>query len=454
MDRLPAEILQEIVGYLPEQDLDSVRLANHKLSAAANVFKYRVLRVRVSRQGLDHLLYVSQQPALARCVREIVYPWHHLLPLLEPWTNKGPVNLQKIDSSSFEEYVQLASIFLEWYNKTIYASQVEVEESGESVAALEVALPRMSNVRVLSPGICISDLRDEFYKWRGTLTDPGCYNIDMDWNNIWRRILNLFKRTSREDSNEAVEKLCEDEQLVGEHFLDLLDVSHHVGLKPDQIGSTIDHESSPWLGFAFLEENFGILQNCMSLIENLTTFRLAVSGFGDRDDEDMKALERPLKKSPRLHKFLSSASNLRSLSLDFRRLPLWARGNFSLLDIVGRTRTWKHLHTFQLQGTDVIDSGELVYFLRGHSETLEALHLDFYFIGSSRNLLDDLKEQLHLKKFGLEVCCGHKEAQGMSYIYYSRDEIDRMRDYVLHGGPAFPPKKIQSEEEEDNEEMV
>ncbi|KAL7267615.1 hypothetical protein RUND412_009788 [Rhizina undulata] len=72
MDGLPAEILQEIVGYLSEEDLDSVRLVNYKLPTAANVFKYRVLRVRITRKGLNHLLYVSQHPELARSTWKIL----------------------------------------------------------------------------------------------------------------------------------------------------------------------------------------------------------------------------------------------------------------------------------------------------------------------------------------------------------------------------------------------
>ncbi|KAL7270133.1 hypothetical protein RUND412_007162, partial [Rhizina undulata] len=74
---------------------------------------------------------------------------------------------------------------------------------------------------------------------------------------------------------------------------------------------------------------------------------------------------------------------------------------------------------------------ELVHFLRCHSETLEALYLNYYIMGSSRILLDDLKEQLHLKKFGLGDRWGHLETletEGRIYAYkfYSRDKIDRM----------------------------
>ncbi|KAL7267798.1 hypothetical protein RUND412_009598, partial [Rhizina undulata] len=111
MECLPVEILQEIVGHLPEKDLNSVRLVNHGLSAASNVFKYRILRVRVSRQGLNHLLYVSQQPALAHCVREIIYPYHHLPQIFERFWGDSSEEDFGIEYPEIWESIGLAFIF-------------------------------------------------------------------------------------------------------------------------------------------------------------------------------------------------------------------------------------------------------------------------------------------------------------------------------------------------------
>ncbi|KAL7266728.1 hypothetical protein RUND412_010716 [Rhizina undulata] len=434
MERLPLEILQEIVGYLPEQDLNSVRLVNHGLSAVANVLKYRVLRVRVSRQGLDHLLYVSQQPALARRVREIIYPWHHLRPLLEPDADADLDDVE-IESSTLEEYFQLASNFLEWYNKTIYAAQLELENSGECVDTLEAALSRMSNVRVLSPGICIMDLSDEFCKWRGTLADSGRYNIDMDWNVIWESILFTPIWT-------------EPDELVGGHFLELIVVSDRVGLKPDELGSTIHNQSGPLLWFAFWEDNFGMLQNCTSLLKNLTSLTLVVDEYGVDDYEDKNAFGETFQNEEKLHLFLSSASNLRYLSLALHIHHLLAnRYLFSLLDIVGRACTWKYLHTFRFEGPDVVKSEQLVHFLSCHSETLEALYLSFlYPVTGFRSLLDFVKEVLHLTKFELKYSICELLESGRS-IAYSREQTDRMQDYVLHGDSSFLIPEVELEEE-------
>ncbi|KAL7275013.1 hypothetical protein RUND412_002077 [Rhizina undulata] len=123
MESLPTEILREIVGYLPEKDLNSVRLVNHKLSAAANVYKYRILRVCANREGLSHLLYVSEKPELARCVREMYYPWNLLPAKNDPFPSDvfendledfmatdGP-----IDPAEIATLIHLASVFLEWY---------------------------------------------------------------------------------------------------------------------------------------------------------------------------------------------------------------------------------------------------------------------------------------------------------------------------------------------------
>ncbi|KAL7271977.1 hypothetical protein RUND412_005240 [Rhizina undulata] len=171
MEGLPAELPQEIVCHLSGDDLDSVRLVNHELSAAANVFKYRTLRVPVSREGLDHLLYVFQQPALANCVREIIYPWGYLPTVAEPhacfvkeyFTIGGP-------DIEVDEIIQMAFIFVKWYKNKIMTTQTKLEDSGKCVAALEAAIPRMSNIRILQPGYCRVALCDEFDKWREIMT--------------------------------------------------------------------------------------------------------------------------------------------------------------------------------------------------------------------------------------------------------------------------------------------
>ncbi|KAL7275117.1 hypothetical protein RUND412_001957 [Rhizina undulata] len=87
--------------------------------------------------------------------------------------------------------------------------------------------------------------------------------------------------------------------------------------------------------------------------------------------------------------------------------------------------------------------GDLVNFLSCYSETLEALALKLrrLFGGTCRDLLDFIREQLHLKKFKPKV---YKDNERSNEIWhYCDNDLDRMIAYVLHGGPAFPPTEME-----------
>ncbi|KAL7266572.1 hypothetical protein RUND412_010879 [Rhizina undulata] len=569
MESLPTEIIQEIVGHLSGDDLDSVRLVSRELSVVAAVFKYRTLRVPVSRKGLKHLLLVSQQPALASCVREIIYPSSCLPPVAEyesaelPFTKYG-------SSLDIAEVLQMARVFAKWYNKKMYSPQTKLEDSGECVAALEAALPRMSNIRVLQPCFYqgLDSVRDAFDKWRGT--QIGIRRraiIDMEWDIVW-----VHAFSTRETWGSKVRG--------AKQILDLIDVSNRVGLKPQSfaIGSSITREF-PALLPTFFAHSSRVLRNCAPLIENLTSLSLYLDGpyqsnwytpvedlektikggrlhkflslaknlrflslrinflhsqyvldeirqlslldiFGNtyiwknlqilhlrtpkaiidvqdlvnvlrrhsgtldtlsldvfslsggackdrcaplinnltslslyldgpyqsRDETNFESLEEAIKGGS-LHQFLSSAPNLRFLSL---RINFWdlyyVERPLSLLDIFGNTCAWKYLHTLHFRSSNtIIDVEELANVLRRHSGTLDSLSLDVYSLsgGTCRDLLDSLKEQLHLTQF---YPMFYRE-QIMMRNPYSRKELDRMMAYVLHGGPAFPPTAIELEEE-------
>ncbi|KAL7265969.1 hypothetical protein RUND412_011501 [Rhizina undulata] len=439
MEGLPAEILQEIVGYLSrEDDLDSVRLVNHKLSSAANLFKYRTLRVPVSRKGLDHLLYVSQQPALANCIRKIIYPWGHLSPVVNvedvPRVPDEPSYDLEYNAriSEIAEILGLAPIFQEWYNNKVYTTQTVLEDSGECVAALEAALPRMPNIRVLQPGFCRDDIVREFYEWRGTLTGTGSGHIERDWDKIWG-VLRVYPNPTK-DSDVRFAK----------HILDFIEVSHRVRLKPDGFGSRITGES-PVLRPTFFSDRLAILQNCAPLMENLTSISFTLNGPHKGDKYiDREGLKKTFKVG-RLHKFLASATNLRFLSLGLS----WSNSlnkKISLLDIFGRTHVWKRLHTLHFDAAHPVNVKDLANFLGRHSETLEVLYLSMNRIsgGTIRDLLDYIKERLHLKKFKIWFV---EERLLYARRYDFTKYLERMEAYVLHGGPPFPSTEQELEEE-------
>ncbi|KAL7272899.1 hypothetical protein RUND412_004270 [Rhizina undulata] len=67
MDRIPTEILYEILSHIREKDLPSARL-------------FRTIRIPVSASALSNLINVSGRPELAQCVRHLMYPYQPMYP--------------------------------------------------------------------------------------------------------------------------------------------------------------------------------------------------------------------------------------------------------------------------------------------------------------------------------------------------------------------------------------
>ncbi|KAL7273878.1 hypothetical protein RUND412_003239 [Rhizina undulata] len=150
MDALPVEILQEIVSYL-------------KFGPnLTTIFKFRALNVRMTRRGLANLLNVSRQPELAWCVREITYPHGYLVSMRR--------SLEfNVSSASF------TTRFFDWYNDN-YVAQIELNNFGECVRALETALSKMGNIRAIIPGYYNYDAYDDLYgMWLRTLTETDMH---------------------------------------------------------------------------------------------------------------------------------------------------------------------------------------------------------------------------------------------------------------------------------------
>ncbi|KAL7266049.1 hypothetical protein RUND412_011419 [Rhizina undulata] len=151
MDDLPTEILLEIMRYLFGPDLGSLRLINHKFSAAATIVRFRALHVRVTRRGLDNLLNVSRKPELAQ----------GKLP------HFGSGHYRSVSG----EKERLEKAFFDWYGNN-YMAQIRLEDSGECIRTLETALSRMPFIRAIIPGNekNIFSTRLEFESWCITLT--------------------------------------------------------------------------------------------------------------------------------------------------------------------------------------------------------------------------------------------------------------------------------------------
>ncbi|KAL7271671.1 hypothetical protein RUND412_005547 [Rhizina undulata] len=376
MDRLPSEILQEIVSYLFASDLDSMHLVSRRFST------------------IDNLLNISQQPHLAQCVREITYPFDRLAPV-------------ELDQSNYIMYVaapkKLAKEFFHWYIEK-YVAQIELEASEECLRALETAFSRMPIIKVIVPSYDSFVMRREFKSWLKTLNDEARRIVCEVGDNCWWKILEPIA-----DEGQALDA-----------FGDPIGTAHSLGLKLDSFECGI---AKSWFGV----------------------------GLWVMDLEEM---DKGAKEG--LHKFLSIAQSLRKLSLTietttsqkFLKLAVSIYGDpvFPLLDILGRDHVRKYLHTFSLK-FPCICFEEIVEFLGRHASTLKCLHLESPSIlnGTWRELLDFLREQLHLTDFKIVSPGEIFTIWGPKLMIYKVYAQLRMKNYVLHKGAPFPFTKQELE---------
>ncbi|KAL7271427.1 hypothetical protein RUND412_005814 [Rhizina undulata] len=447
MDRLPSEILREIAGCLDRPDFGSLRLANHRLSAVATVFKFRALRIHVTRKSLDSLVNISRQPELARCVREIVYPCCRLAPLPEPYVRIDP-NAEDLPNSSAAEIGPLdraSTMFFQWYNRQ-YNAQVELEDSGKCVKTLETALGSMTNIRVVVAGHSNLTIRSEFNRWRRELTESEKTTVvscNWEWQKHWEIMMEPDEvLEAREDADRTIKTV-----------LDLIKIAHGLGMNLDKFEAGVDEYC--WLSRGVFAIDSG-LWNCISLFENLTSLTVCIVTSVKHDD--FLALQKDAKEG-RLVKFLSSAPKLRSLSIEmvsrcndpFEYVADHS-GNFThaipLFDIVGRSFVWKYLDTFTYIVPPIL-TAELVDFLGRHARTLKYVHLSSPLLldGKWRDVLDIMKERLHLTDFSI-VFPGEIILNGTICRDYNDAGQRRMEDYILRGGAPFPPTMEEMDENE------
>jgi len=73
MDRLPLEVLQLVCDYLPSSDLVNVRPVGRNFSQAGANNLFRDIHVMLSKKSFENLTSISEIPALAKYVRNVVY---------------------------------------------------------------------------------------------------------------------------------------------------------------------------------------------------------------------------------------------------------------------------------------------------------------------------------------------------------------------------------------------
>ncbi|KAL7274921.1 hypothetical protein RUND412_002143 [Rhizina undulata] len=328
--------------------------------------------------------------------------------------------------------------YFHWYMEK-YDAQIELEESGECVRALEAAFSRMPIIRVIVPSHNKFVILSEFNYWLKTLNDKESLRRITGWasDHWWSDVLQPIE----EGEGEALDA-----------SMDLISIAHRLGLKLDSSEFGI---ASCWIRIGVFDNN-SALWGYTSLFQNITCLSLCIT-----TTEWLKDLEgiEIVSKEGQLYKFLSIAQILRKLSLtiecvkiqQFLHLasPAFGERVFPLLDILGRDHAWKCLHTVSLK-LPCMRLEEIVGFLGRHESTLKSLHLHLPILlnGTWRKLLDFLREQLHLTNFEIMTPGEILSPVGMSpaIVIYKADEQIRMKNYVLHEGVPFPFTKQELEE--------
>ncbi|KAL7276577.1 hypothetical protein RUND412_000419 [Rhizina undulata] len=434
MDSLANEILREIFSYLCASDLDSVRLVSRRFSATANIFKFRTLHVRISRKGLNNLLNISRQPELARCVRQITYPFCRLPMVQSAYFDEEHGAGRVVTPPQLGDMGIFSKMFFDWYTAN-YIAQFQLEESGESVQILQDALSKMPNIKVIISGYYDVDNFDigQLKIWLGSISDDDRRYVELWGDDYEWGVLHPIE---------------EGEERALKTTMDLINTTHRLGYNLDRFEFNI---SRYWLRSGIFY-NDSKLWGCAALFENLTCLLVCITTL-ESYENDADFMETA--KEGQFSKFLSFAPNLKELSLEVesRVVPSLFTGpdfkspSIFLLDVLGRDNVWKHLHTFHLKFPSMV-LAEIVEFLGRHARTLTCLHLEIHMVlnGTWRELLDFLNERLHLTDFEILLPFEIRIDERPHLRRYKFDAQRRMKNYVLNEGAPFPPTKQELEE--------
>ncbi len=73
MEKLPQELLREVLQYLQRTDLPSVRLVNRKLATGAEPFLFHTIPLWIESESLEALTGIAEHPQLSQYVKQIIF---------------------------------------------------------------------------------------------------------------------------------------------------------------------------------------------------------------------------------------------------------------------------------------------------------------------------------------------------------------------------------------------
>ncbi|KAL7271464.1 hypothetical protein RUND412_005775 [Rhizina undulata] len=417
MDTIPTEVLLEILSYLPQKDLGSMRLANRFFESAVNGLYFRTLRIRVTEAGLANSQQISTRPELAQCVQHIIYPYQRL----GAQDNLSGRRQSKASSGGGFEWIS-----------DIYTKQKALEESGAFSQVFKLALSKMKNLKHITTNSHAVDK----YKQVGHRAKPE-----------------IAPAVLRISTTLAVALDSEEAKRLMRNFEDLMNAAALANTKLQTL-------TTYWLWRDVFTENAQVLSRAQ-LFQNITSLSIY---FGTNFTAGQDAAMREDANQGKIFRFLSSAPKLKTLALGlewesigfFESRALLKCAMVPLRKIFGEDYVWRNLETFPFNSTP-IHREELMDLLARHAATLKTVGLlsPHLRMGTWRGVLDFVKEKQELRLEKIILIDASEELSNGKLKYYSADSDNRrMSDYALHGGPPFPLTQAELEEVEsyDNHE--
>ncbi|KAL7272247.1 hypothetical protein RUND412_004956 [Rhizina undulata] len=395
MDTIPTEILHEILSYMPEKDLGSVRLLSHFFNTAANDRYFRTIRVPFTNASIDNLERLSHRPHVARCVKHLIYPYR-------PDTCSLPSG-KGIDKQRRSQDAVPQDVF----------------------AIVKFALSKIPNIREITINLDGRELK---------------YGHVFEWPET-----SLIKNNDVHDFY-LIQHDNYDEDLWINSFYELLAGASQAQIRLDKL--TIN---TIWRGI--LADEVKAVWKHTPLFQNLTSLTVFFCTTGSQFDHECL---RDDVREGRIFKFLSSAPKLKKLSLG---LDWYEDFSFveqdvypiSLAKLFGDNFVWKHLESFYFNsGTGSMNAEELMHFWARHSATLKTFglfnpHLE---TGTWREVFDYIKEQPKLCLENIVILKPSEDTEGGRGRTYRRNNYrKKINEYVLRGGPPFPPTEAELEEQ-------
>ncbi|KAL7269948.1 hypothetical protein RUND412_007359 [Rhizina undulata] len=395
MDAIPAETLFEILSYLPEKDLGSIRLVNHYFESAANELCFQTIRVCLTGDGLEKLRHISRRLELARCVRHLVYPYkprisyHSLMRFYYPLIP---------DDDLSDPDPRYSDTFCD------HGKQPASEHSGAFSEAIKLALSEMHNLREIT------------VNWNGK--HLRCFGGDRP-----ERGLTDFKIHKNTPFRIAPAITL---AILSEVFIELNSRLDKLLVYPMHRGLFMGDSGVLWRTPHF---------------QNLTSLSVAFCTSGTR--KDAEALMEDTDEG-KIFSFLSSLPNLRRLLVALQEVGkfLSERPKSDVLPfckIFGDNYVWKHLEVFFFSGGPSINPEDLMDFLARHATTL-GLYETRLHSGTWREFHDFIREmpELRLEKLLLVGIMESTSYDSHLRFYPFKAETQRMENYVLREGSPFP----------------